>query len=68
MFHARRVDVSAAQPGAPALSLVFHFAQDGDNFTATVDSPDQGAYGIPFDSSTLVGSTMTLAATSLGFS
>ena len=36
--------------GGQELRLVFHFAQEGDMWTATGDSPDQGAAGIPVES------------------
>jgi uncharacterized protein len=36
--------------GGQEVRLVFHFAQDGDIWKATVDSPDQGAEGIPVES------------------
>ena len=30
-----------------SLSVIFHITADGENYTATMDSPDQGANGIP---------------------
>lgn len=47
------------------LRLVFHFFCKGDTVTATFDSPDQGAKGIPFDKVTLKGNEITIDAPSL---
>ena len=47
------------------LRLVFHFVCKGDTVTATFDSPDQGAKGIPFDKVTLKGNELTIDAPSL---
>lgn len=44
------LDVSEVLPGVETLTVVFHIAPDGDGFAATLDSPDQGAYGLPVDS------------------
>lgn len=39
--------------GAVRLRLVFHLKPEGETLTATLDSPDQGAKGIPLDEVTL---------------
>jgi dienelactone hydrolase len=39
--------------GPTQLPLVIHVAQDGDGFSTTLDSPDQGAFGIPTTSTTI---------------
>ena len=36
--------------GPTSLRLVFHFEKSGDGYSGTMDSPDQGAFGIPFGS------------------
>ena len=46
-------------PGAK-LKLVFHIDQAEDGFTSTIDSPDQGAAGIPVATTSYEGSTLTL--------
>lgn len=52
--------------GAAKLRLVFHIANTADGLTATVDSPDQNANGMPVTSITLDGATLTLAMKTLG--
>lgn len=47
------------------LRLVFHFVCKGDTVTATFDSPDQGARGIPFEKVTFSGDELTIEAPSL---
>jgi len=45
--------------GGPELRLVFHFTPDGKGgFTSTLDSPDQGARGIPVASVGLANSSL----------
>ena len=47
------------QAGAMTLTLVFHVeAADGGGFKGTMDSPDQGAMGIPATSVTVSGDTL----------
>ncbi len=41
--------------GGLEVRLVFHFAREGEKWTATVDSPDQGANGIPVESVAVEG-------------
>lgn len=41
---------SLANPDGSTLRVVFHITQDNaGNLTATFDSPDQGAFGVPVD-------------------
>lgn len=47
------------------LRLVVHFVCKGDTVTATFDSPDQGAKGIPFDKVTFTGDELVIDAPSL---
>jgi pimeloyl-ACP methyl ester carboxylesterase len=51
----------ALQVGAVKLRLVAHFKRAGDRWTATIDSLDQGANGIPVDTVTVKGASVTLA-------
>jgi hypothetical protein len=39
--------------GAVSLRIVFHFSQTQDGWKGTLDSPDQGAAGLPLDVVTL---------------
>ena len=39
--------------GVANLKLVIHVVKKGEQLTATLDSPDQGATGIPIDSITV---------------
>ncbi len=41
--------------GPTSLRLVFHFEKADDGYSGTMDSPDQGAFGIPLGSVTLEG-------------
>jgi len=43
------------------LRIVFHVNQVGDGYTATMDSPDQGASGIPVTSATFKDMKLSLA-------
>ena len=46
--------------GGASLTIVFNISQDaGGTFTGTMDSPDQGAVGIPLTSVTIEGSSVT---------
>ena len=42
------------------LRVVLHFSAEGDGYKATLDSPDQGAKGIPVDRVVLEGDTVKL--------
>jgi uncharacterized protein len=53
--------------GGNQLTLVFHVERGEDGALAgTMDSPDQGAFGIPLSSVTLTGDTLTLIAAAAG--
>jgi len=43
------------------LPLIFHFSGEDDNLTATMDSPAQGATGIPVEKATLEGNTLSIS-------
>ena len=49
----------AVQPGVE-LTLVFHIAAEDTGYSATLDSPDQGAVGVPVPSVSFDGSTIRL--------
>jgi len=48
------------------LRIVFHITEDGENLKATMDSPDQGASGIPVEKVTLDGRELTIEMSSMG--
>ncbi len=49
------------QVGPTALHLVVHITRGADGtLSATLDSPDQGALGIPVSNTTFTGGTLTL--------
>lgn len=48
------------------LRLVFHIQEEGDELTATMDSPDQGANGIAVKTATFDGNELTLELPQLG--
>ena len=48
------------------LRLVFHIEQTANGYSATMDSPDQGAEGIPVSSISFQDSQLKLAVTPLG--
>ncbi|MFK8006819.1 MAG: alpha/beta hydrolase family protein [Saprospiraceae bacterium] len=48
------------------LRLVFHIMEDGENLKATMDSPDQGANGIPVDKVMLDGKELTIEMPKMG--
>lgn len=52
--------------GAAKLRLVFHILNTEDGLTATLDSPDQGAKGLPVSSVTRTGSSLKLAMKAIG--
>ncbi len=45
------------------LRIVFHITETGNQFSATMDSPDQNAFGIQVSSTTYKGSTLTMEIT-----
>jgi pimeloyl-ACP methyl ester carboxylesterase len=54
-------------PAGPGLTLVFHFAADSSGaLTGTLDSPDQGATGIPLDEVTFAGDSLKVRINGLG--
>lgn len=52
-------------PGA-TLRLVFHISSENGNYTATMDSPDQGAYDIPCDAVTFDSNKLAIELHQLG--
>jgi len=48
------------------MRLVFHIDKSDESYTATMDSPDQGAFGIPVATTTYENSTLTLEIPSIG--
>lgn len=49
------------QMGNPAeLNIVFHFTATENGYTSTLDSPDQGGFGIPTDTTIFKDSEVTL--------
>ena len=46
--------------GGQEIRLVFHFALEGEVWSAALDSPDQGAYGIPAESMAVDGTDITV--------
>ena len=49
-----------------SLRVVFHITADGDQLTATMDSPNQGANGIPTDQTTFEDGQLNITAKKLG--
>ncbi|MDZ7716434.1 MAG: alpha/beta fold hydrolase [Balneolaceae bacterium] len=47
------------------LELVFHIEETDNGYSATFDSPDQGAMGIPFSSASFSDDTLRLAASNI---
>jgi pimeloyl-ACP methyl ester carboxylesterase len=54
--------------GAVKLDLVLHVSKKDDAVSATLDSPDQGATGLPIDSFTVSGKSLRFEMKSLGAS
>jgi uncharacterized protein len=53
-------------PQGPQLTVVYHVERaDAGGLTGTLDSPDQGATGLPLSAVTFSGGTLTLAAASI---
>ena len=50
------------------LRLVFHITKTGDSYASTMDSPDQGAAGIPVTATTFDGSKLSLEIPAIGLS
>jgi hypothetical protein len=47
------------------LRIVFHISKTANGYTSTMDSPDQGATGIPVATTTFDGSKLSLTAPNL---
>ncbi len=60
------LDASSAVPGQDSLLIVFHLVPDGDGYTATFDSPDQGAFALPTDSVAFDGEVLTIGYAQAG--
>ena len=59
--------VGTLKTGGPELPLVVHFAPKPDGtLTATFDSPNQGAVGLPFSAAKVTGQSVHLEAASIG--
>ncbi|MDO6601666.1 alpha/beta hydrolase family protein [Arenibacter palladensis] len=52
-------------PGSP-LRLAINITKTAQGYTSTLDSPDQGAYDIPVDTTLFMGSTIKLTVVKLG--
>ncbi|MTK54085.1 alpha/beta fold hydrolase [Paludibacter sp.] len=50
---------------AMQLRIVFHISQNGDKYSATLDSPDQGAKGIPVSSTSFANSKLDISMPNL---
>lgn len=48
------------------LKIVFHVTADGDGYSSTMDSPDQGAMGLATSSTTFADGKLTITAAQLG--
>ncbi len=47
-------------PGGQSLRIVFHISNDGEALSATMDSPDQGAFGMKMDKAAYGDKTIEL--------
>ncbi len=54
--------------GAQTLKVVVHIKRDGDVFSATMDSPDQKAFGIPVSEISFTNDTLSLRIAAAGMS
>jgi len=52
--------------GAAELRIVVHIEEGDEGLTATMDSPDQGATGIPVSDVTVTGDSLTLKVAQIG--
>jgi len=71
IFSAKSQDLSGTwtgvlNTGSGTLRLVFHLNASNGNYTATMDSPDQGATGIPVDKVQFDKGEVTLAVSAIG--
>ncbi len=64
------IDLSEVSPGAGSLTVVFHISGEDDVYTGTLDSPDQGAFGLPLSEIEFDGEgfSASLAAASASYS
>ena len=58
--------IGSLELGAVTLRVVFHIVNTEDGLTATMDSPDQNAKGLPTSSVTRDGANLTIEAKSIG--
>lgn len=56
-----------ADLGGQKLTLAFHIEKTDDGYSGTMDSPDQGAVGIPLSSVDFAGDTCRIALNNIGF-
>ncbi len=56
----------ALKVGATTLRIIFHIAVSGSGYSATMDSPDQGAKGILVSAVKFDGTNLTLTLASIG--
>ena len=47
--------------GETELTVLFHVKAEGDGYSGTLDSPDQGAFGLPVDEVTFKDSKLTIS-------
>ena len=64
------IHLSEVQPGAGSLTIIFHVSESDDGYVGTIDSPDQGSFGLPLSEVVFDGETFsaTLAAASASYS
>ncbi len=59
--------LGALNAGGATLRIVFHIeAAEGGGYTSSLDSPDQGAFGIPINQTTYEAGVLTLALPPMG--
>ncbi len=56
------------QAGSGELHTIFHISKRGDNLTATMDSPDQGVYGLSCDKVVFRKDTLRIVLSQVGAS
>jgi len=52
--------------GPQKLKLIIHVTEDSTGYKGTLDSPDQGAFGIPLTSTEIKGDSLTVKNTGMG--
>lgn len=52
--------------GPQKLKLIIHVSQDSSGLKGTLDSPDQGAFGIPMSSTEIIGDSLKVKNTGMG--